>query len=219
LGASNAARQPFAACPAQGSPPSGASRALHDALLHGRPEERATPVYDPAAIQWSVTYDLPTLGHLLLAFALTYALGFERNLRGSAAGDRTFSLIGVGAALVAILALNGAPNALAGVITGIGFIGGGLTFRQTLASGEVVHGITTAAAIFAAAAIGAAAGQGRVALATLGTVLALLALEIRHLPALRLLDGRRWAHRFREDEALRGRPVDGDAGGGAEDRP
>ncbi|WP_169317392.1 MgtC/SapB family protein [Actinacidiphila oryziradicis] len=160
---------------------------------------------------------MPTLGHLLLAFALTYALGFERNLRGSAAGDRTFSLIGVGAALVAILALNGAPNALAGVITGIGFIGGALTFRQTLASGEIVHGITTAAAIFAAAAIGAAAGQGRVALATLG--LALLALEIRHLPALRLLDGRRWAHRFREDEALHARPVDGDAGSGTEDHP
>ncbi|AXI80880.1 MgtC/SapB family protein [Peterkaempfera bronchialis] len=160
-----------------------------------------------------MTHDLPTLGHLLLAFALTYALGFERNLRGSAAGDRTFSLIGVGAALVAILALDHAPNALAGVITGIGFIGGGLTFRQSRASGEVVHGVTTAAAIFAAAGIGAAAGQGRVALAVLGTALALFALEVRHLPALSLLDGRRWAHRFQDDES-RARLADGESGSG-----
>lgn len=72
---------------------------------------------------------------------------------------------------MAILALNHAPNALAGVVTGIGFIGGRLTFRQTLASGKVVHGITTAAAIFAAAGIGATAGQGRTTLAVAGTIL------------------------------------------------
>lgn len=150
--------------------------------------------------------DLLTFGHLLLAFVLTYALGFERSLRGSAAGDRTFSLIGVGSALVAVLALNGAPNALAGVITGIGFIGGGLTFREAMASGEVVHGVTTAAAIFAAAAIGATAGQGRATLAALGTFLTLLALEIRHIPGLCLLDGRRWSARFRTDEATPKQP-------------
>jgi putative Mg2+ transporter-C (MgtC) family protein len=150
-----------------------------------------------------MTPDTATLVHVLVAFALTYLLGFERNLRGAAAGDRTFSLIGVGAALVAILALNGAPNALAGVITGIGFIGGGLTFRQSLGggtgTGDIVHGITTAAAIFAAAAIGAAAGQGRLMLATVGTLLALLSLEIRHIPGLRLLDGRRWGSSVHDD--------------------
>ncbi|MGX4694024.1 MgtC/SapB family protein [Streptomyces sp. JNUCC 63] len=68
---------------------------------------------------------------MLVAFLSTYALGFERNLRGSSAGDRTFSLIGVGAALVAILALRGAPNAPAGVVTGIGFLGAALTFRPS----------------------------------------------------------------------------------------
>ncbi|MDH6132445.1 putative Mg2+ transporter-C (MgtC) family protein [Kitasatospora sp. MAA4] len=147
-----------------------------------------------------MNHELPMIGHLLVAFALTYAIGFERNLRGAAAGDRTFSLIGVGAALVAAMAQHGAPNALTGVITGVGFIGGGLTFRESRDGGDVVRGITTAATIFTAAAIGAAAGEGLLLLATTGTVLSLLSLEIRHIPVLRLLDGRRWARRFGEEE-------------------
>jgi putative Mg2+ transporter-C (MgtC) family protein len=137
--------------------------------------------------------------HLLAAFALTYALGFERAIRGAAAGDRTFSLIGVGAAVVAALSQNGAPTILTGVITGVGFIGGGLTFRQSQAGGEGDIVRTTAATIFAAAAIGAAAGEGLLLLAVTGTALALLTLEIRHIPLLRLLDGRRWAVRYSED--------------------
>ncbi|MGX4694023.1 hypothetical protein [Streptomyces sp. JNUCC 63] len=62
--------------------------------------------------------------------------------------------------------------------------------------------MTTAAVVFAAAGIGAAAGQGRIALAVPDTVLALPALETRHLSMLRLLDGRRWAHRFNDDEVI-----------------
>lgn len=67
--------------------------------------------------------DSYVLWHIVVAFVLTYVLGFERGLRGSAAGDRTFSLIGIGSAVIGYLALNGAPNALAGAITGVGFIG------------------------------------------------------------------------------------------------
>jgi putative Mg2+ transporter-C (MgtC) family protein len=145
--------------------------------------------------------DGTVLVHLVVAFALTYALGFERDLRGAAAGDRTFSLIGLGSAGIAVLALNGAPNALAGAITGVGFIGAGLTFRQAVSEGQVVRGVTTAASIFAAAAIGAAAGQGRLVMATVATALAVLALEIRHIRILQVLDGRRWSDRFRDDDA------------------
>jgi putative Mg2+ transporter-C (MgtC) family protein len=152
---------------------------------------------------------LSQLGRLTLAFALTYLLGFERDLRGSPAGDRTFSLIGVGSAIIAVLAKDGnAPNALAGVITGVGFIGAGVVFRPSLATTprrhllDTVKGVTTAATIFAAAAIGAAAGFGRLLLATGGTALVLLALEVRHIPLLRFADGRRWASRFANDEVL-----------------
>ena len=142
--------------------------------------------------------------------ALTYALGFERDLRGAPTGDRVFALIGAGTGAVGIIAAHGAPNALAGAITGVGFIGGGLVFRQTLGQNQVLMGITTAAAIFAAAAIGAAAGEGRLLIAAVATALSLLVLEIRHSKVLNLLDGRRYAGKFKQDTQdphLAGKPV------------
>jgi putative Mg2+ transporter-C (MgtC) family protein len=138
--------------------------------------------------------------HLLVAVALTYALGFERDLRGSSAGDRVFALIGVAAGLTGVFAVNGSPNALQGVLTGIGFIGAAVVFRQDLGEVQQVRGLTTAAALFAAVAIGAAAGEGRLLLAAVATAIALLVLEMRYIPGLMLLDGRRWTHLFREDE-------------------
>jgi putative Mg2+ transporter-C (MgtC) family protein len=138
--------------------------------------------------------------HLVVAVALTYLLGFERDLRGAPTGDRVFALVGAGAGVVGIIAAHGAPNVLAGAITGIGFIGGGLVFRQAFGSQQVVMGTTTAAAIFAAAAIGAAAGQGRLLVAAVATALSLLALEMRHVRWLRMLDGRRWARFFPDDD-------------------
>src|SRR6202522_3626142 len=92
-------------------------------------------------------------GHLAIAVALTYALGFERDLRGAPTGDRVFALIGTGSGVIGIIAAHGAPNALAGAITGVGFIGGGLVFRRAFGRNPVVVGLNTAAAIFAAAAI------------------------------------------------------------------
>lgn len=138
--------------------------------------------------------------HLVMAAALTYLLGFERDLRGASAGDRVFALVGTGSGVIGIIAAHGAPNVLAGAITGIGFIGGGLVFRQALGRQQVVKGLTTAAAIFAAAGIGAAAGQGRLLVAGVATALALFVLEIRHIKMLNFLDGQRWAQHFSNDE-------------------
>jgi putative Mg2+ transporter-C (MgtC) family protein len=105
-----------------------------------------------------VTPSAADVMHLLVAAALTYALGFERDLRGAPAGDRVFALIGVGAGIVGVLAVHGAPTALQGALTGVGFIGAGLVFRQEQGHLQMIRGLTTAAAIFTAAAIGAAAG-------------------------------------------------------------
>jgi putative Mg2+ transporter-C (MgtC) family protein len=137
--------------------------------------------------------------HLVIAVALTYLLGFERDVRGAPTGDRVFALVGAGSGVVGIIAAQGAPNALAGAITGIGFIGGGLVFRQREGAQQVVMGITTAGAIFAAAAIGLAAGEGRILVASVATALVLFVLEIRHIRWLRVLDGRRWARYFPDD--------------------
>lgn len=138
--------------------------------------------------------------HVLLAFALTFALGFERELRGSPAGDRTFSLIGVASGTIGVLASqNGAMSILSGAVTGVGFLGAGMLFRQSDQPFGVMHGVTTAATIIAAACVGAAAGEGQIWLAIVATVLILLILEIRYIPGVRVLDARRWADRFRSD--------------------
>jgi putative Mg2+ transporter-C (MgtC) family protein len=142
------------------------------------------------------------LVRVVVAFALTYVLGYERELRGSPAGDRTFSLIGTASAVLGNLAGVGSPNAIAGAVTGIGFIGGGIVVRRAVRTGEIISGITTAASIFATAAIGAAAGAGLLAVAALATGLVLVALEGPHLPLLRLVDARRWSPRFHNDEEL-----------------
>ncbi len=162
----------------------------------------ATPTTWAERMGWVVgLHWTETAVRLLVAFGLTFALGFERLLRGSPAGDRTFSLIGVGAAVIGVLSQKAAPNALAGAVTGIGFIGWGLVFRQSIGDSQVVKGVTTAAAIFASAALGAAAGEGQLALAAMATALGIFCLELQHVPALQVLDARHWQHRFADDKA------------------
>lgn len=148
----------------------------------------------------SVEWD--SVANIAVGWALTFVLGFERELRGAPAGDRTFSLIGLATALIGTVAPH-YPAVLGGAVTGIGFIGGGLCFRQAVKQAdqerEILHGVTTAASIFGAAAIGAIAGCGDVIVASAAAVGILLSLEIRHLPVLRYLDARRWAHLFNDD--------------------
>ena len=150
--------------------------------------------------------DASEIVHLVVAGALTFALGFERDLRGAGAGERVFALIGVAAGVVGILAAHGASTALTGALTGVGFIGAGLVFR--LEQPHIVRGLTTAASILAAVAIGAAAGEGLLLVATAATALVLLVLEGRYLRVLRVLDSRRWADRFRQDESAVAMPTE-----------
>lgn len=143
--------------------------------------------------------ELELVTRVLVGWGLTFVLGFERAVRGAPAGDRTFSLVGAGTALIGALSLS-SPAVLGGAVTGIGFIGGGLCFRQAAQDKEILHGVTTAASIFCAAAIGAAAGVGHLWLAVIATGAVLTSLEIRHLPVFRLLDARRWAPYFHHDD-------------------
>ena len=135
---------------------------------------------------------LQLLEHVGAGFGLSYALGFERQLRGSIAGNRTFAMVGTAAAAITAVAHTTSPQAIAGIVTGIGFIGGGVIFGRNTGS---VHGVTTAATIFAASAIGIVVGYGYMLAGLLVTVALLIVLEIPHLPPLRLIDARtylRW---------------------------
>ncbi|MEY2422778.1 MAG: putative Mg2+ transporter-C (MgtC) family protein [Acidimicrobiaceae bacterium] len=137
---------------------------------------------------WNDTERL-MLEHIALAFALSFAIGFERGVRGTPAGDRTYALVGTGAAAVTAVTLIASPQAIAGVLTGIGFIGGGLVFRG---EGGMLKGITSAATIFAVAAIGIVAGAGHSWMAIGVTAMVLVDLELRQIPILKHLDARRY---------------------------
>lgn len=133
------------------------------------------------------THDVFT--HILVAFALSFAIGFEREIRGAPAGDRTFALVGTGAAAITAVTFTSSPQAIAGVVTGIGFIGAGLVFRGQQG---MLKGMTSAATIFAVAAIGIVAGYGHLLLATGVAALVLVDLELRQIPIVKYLDARRY---------------------------
>src|SRR2546422_6838554 len=97
---------------------------------------------------------------LLIVFLLAFGIGLERQLRRKPVGFGTFIFVSTGACALAILAVdlddqNPLPL-LGGVITGIGFLGAGALIR----SNDRVFGFTTAALVWAMAALGVAAGAG-----------------------------------------------------------
>jgi len=121
-----------------------------------------------------------------LAALLGSAIGWERDRAGKSVGPRTMALVGASAAAIVnigqILDANaklGDPTrALHAIMTGIGFLGAGLIF-QTRDSGT--KGVTTAATVFATAAMGCAVGLGFQA-ASLGlTAIILIVLRSTHV--------------------------------------
>jgi len=150
--------------------------------------------------------DLVLLGRVAVAAAIGYVFGFERQLRGSPAGNRTFALIATTAAAVTAVAGKSSPQAVAGILAGIGFIGAGIVFHQ---EGGLVRGLTTAATIFVVAGIGIVIGYGHTVLGIVVGAILLLVLEIQHVPFLRFLDASNYADRFDNDQLLneRGGPL------------
>jgi putative Mg2+ transporter-C (MgtC) family protein len=101
---------------------------------------------------------------------LSAAIGFERQWRNRLAGLRTNTLVALGSASFVIFAAlfpeESSPTRVAAqVVSGIGFLGAGLIFRE----GASVRGLNTAATIWCSAAIGVLAGAGYLAYATLAT--------------------------------------------------
>jgi putative Mg2+ transporter-C (MgtC) family protein len=140
-------------------------------------------------------YELVLVGRVAVGFALAFVFGFERQLRGSPAGDRTFSLVGATAAAVTAVAGLRSPQAIAGIVTGLGFIGAGVVFHQR----GLVKGLTTAAALFAVAGIGIVVGYGDLWLGVITAAILLFTLELQHIPFLKFLDAETYANRFQPD--------------------
>jgi putative Mg2+ transporter-C (MgtC) family protein len=116
-------------------------------------------------------------GRVALAAALGALIGLEREWRGYPAGVRTMALVCMGSALFADMSrqYGGDDRIAAQIVSGIGFLGAGLIFRE----GFTVRGVTTAATIWASAAVGVAVGAEAYLLAALSAVIAVVLLELR----------------------------------------
>lgn len=119
---------------------------------------------------------------LLVASVLGAAIGYERERRGKDAGLRTHILVSLGSAIFVLAAATSnmetadVSRVMQGVVAGIGFLGAGAILKQE--RDQHVKGLTTAASIWVAAAVGMAAGYGREATAVASTVIALFVLAI-----------------------------------------
>ncbi|TLY80028.1 MAG: MgtC/SapB family protein [Gammaproteobacteria bacterium] len=117
---------------------------------------------------------------LLVAILIGALIGIQRELTHKPAGLRTHMLVALGTAMVVVTAAEaGMASAdlsriIQGVITGIGFLGGGAILKLT--AEHEIHGLTTAAGIWMTAAAAAAAGLGQLGIALLGVVFGLLIL-------------------------------------------
>jgi putative Mg2+ transporter-C (MgtC) family protein len=135
---------------------------------------------------------------LFVAFGLTALIGLERELQGKSAGIRTQTIVGTAAALILLVSKYGFSDVLAAgtvevdpsrvaaqIVSGIGFLGAGIIiFRR-----GSVHGLTTAASIWEAAAIGMAAGAGLLLLAVTVTAMHFLVV-VGFMPLARRLSSK-----------------------------
>jgi len=117
---------------------------------------------------------------LLVALVVGGLVGLQRELTHKPAGLRTHMLLSLGTALILITAEQAGMSksdlsrVLQGLITGVGFLGGGAILKLT--AEHEIHGLTSAAALWVTAAAGAAAGLGRLGLSIVGVCLGLLVL-------------------------------------------
>ena len=115
---------------------------------------------------------------LVLAVIAGGFIGLEREFVHKPAGIRTHMLVCLGSALFMLLAFETSPDEsariMAGIATGIGFLGAGTIFKAK----NDVHGLTTAASIWAVAGIGVAIGLGYYIITAVSVALILIVLQL-----------------------------------------
>ena len=189
------------------SPGRPARQASRRALRNPGTRVRAAPSgYQQAAVIWAATsfeLDMDVVVRLLGATVLGGVVGIEREASDQPAGLRTHIAVAVGAALFGVVSTLGflefdQPRAnstiqadvtrvASNVVVGIGFLGAGVIFRR----GNSVRNLTTAASLWAVAAVGLACGVGDVTSAAVGTAVLLGSLVL--LRPIRDLISRRWS--------------------------
>ena len=132
----------------------------------------------------TIINELKFLVGILISVILGFAIGFERKLRYKEAGIRTHTIVCFGAALMIVVskhAFDGqeadASRVAAQIVSGIGFLGAGIIMFR----GQKMHGLTTAAGIWATAGVGMASGAGLYIVATGATIMLIAVQCICHI--------------------------------------
>lgn len=146
---------------------------------------------------------LDGITRLGLAMILGMAVGVERARREQSAGMRTYAVVSMASALIMIVSIYGLPTAdgqpqdpgriAAQVVSGIGFLGAGVIFMRR----NIVHGLTTAASLWAVSGVGLAVGGGLLITASIATLLLLLISGGLHPVKQRLFHQEAEEHRVR----------------------
>ncbi|MEG6615613.1 MgtC/SapB family protein [Peptococcaceae bacterium 1198_IL3148] len=124
---------------------------------------------------------------IILSMFIGIIIGYERTLYNKPAGMRTFSLVSMGSTLFTLISIYGAESlnydgiidplrVAAQIVSGIGFIGAGVIYHSK--NGGMKHGVTTAAELWVAAAVGMALGLGMYDLAILVTACIIFAIYL-----------------------------------------
>jgi putative Mg2+ transporter-C (MgtC) family protein len=139
---------------------------------------------------------------VVLTILAAAAIGYDRDVEGHPAGLRTTILVALAACLSMLQAnwlmnsVGKAPDSFVvldlmrlplGILTGVGFIGGGAILKR----GDSIHGVTTAATLWFVTVVGLCFGGGQIGLGVAGGVLGLLTLRVLKLFELKLLEQRR----------------------------
>lgn len=123
---------------------------------------------------------MKNLIQLFIALVLPFMTAWEREATSRSAGLRTFPLVSIAACSFTILAMsvfadqNAQSKVIAGIVTGIGFIGGGAILKDS----SKVNGTSTAAAIWSTGAVGIAVGLERIEIAIALSIMTFVALKL-----------------------------------------
>jgi putative Mg2+ transporter-C (MgtC) family protein len=126
----------------------------------------------------NLNMDMEIALRLLISFGVGAAIGLEREYRSKAAGFRTMIMICLGSTIFTEISIHlGGENPdriAASIVSGIGFLGAGVIFKD----GLTVTGITTATTIWIASALGMAVGAGEYFIAIVGSIVVLFILTV-----------------------------------------
>lgn len=127
----------------------------------------------------SLEFDISSSDLIKVAMAVFCGavLGLERQYKNKTAGFRTIILICLGSTIFTMISQRAGQGVNINLVTGVGFIGAGVIFKDNIS----VNGLTTAAVIWVAAAIGMATGSGNYMLAIISTFVTLLVLILFHV--------------------------------------